>query len=1182
MNLLSFFDHISISKKLGIFLLIPLVTLSFFASNSILDKQQQLRGTQNTLHFAHLVNQFSELAYSLQKERGLSAGVFGSKGKMYLDELSAQQQITDSVSSHVKQQLIKKPSYLSLKIQKQIDTLITDLDGIATTRINVRQHSKNDFFGFYSQLIDQLLTIISFMPSLNSTYELNNLAASYIELLWLEELSGQERGALNGVFSVQEFNAEHFSTISSYISGQQASIRNFNNLATVQHKALLKEALSHQSNDNVQHSREIVFNRALRQDALNGLQELIGYGGLIHDFKDHVIRRNLRHAKRYQENFKKVHAQIDSYRQLPKINREEISALNTIEDTFKQYQSQLEHITELKGQNLSIRYIDKVIEIDDAPAIAAINFLRHNISSTDPQFWWEQSTQRLDLIHGLSASIAQDLSHLALKIESRTQQILNAYILVFLVVLLLAIIIGLKLRARLVGEIKLFANSMRLSEQSHTYSYLRITGNDEISDLAAAFNSLIADRNENEESLRQAACVFSDTHEGIIITDDKGIIIDVNPTFTELTGYQPEDIIGKNPNILNSGHHDNEFYDDMWREIQVNKFWQGEMWNRKKNGELYAEFITITAIENDEGQLLRYIGIFSDVTQNKQQQEKLHLMAHYDALTQLPNRSLFADRFGQALAHSKRNDKPLAICFLDLDNFKPINDNFGHKVGDQLLLEVANRITSTIREGDTVSRQGGDEFAILLNDIDSVSHCNELLKRLHSVLARPYIIDGIVHTTISASSGATIYPTDDSDLDTLLRHADQAMYSAKQSGKNHHHFFNVQEDQQIIEKNLRLEEIEHALENNEFTLYYQPKVNMITGVVFGAEALIRWLHPEKGLIPPLDFLPIITGTELEIHIGNWVINQALSQLENWKKQGITLEVSVNIASDHLQSDSFFSELDHALEKHSSVNSKHFQLEILESSALGDLNSISSIIKTCQNALGVNIALDDFGTGYSSLTHLRNLSANTIKIDQSFIRDMLDDPSDYAIIDGVIGLSNSFNRHVIAEGVESIEHGLMLLLMGCELAQGYVISAPIPASDFPHWLKEYEPIEQWLHSGSLQMSKRDKRTNIFKIVSEHWLARFIEIVQSPDENTHAWPVMTDKHDHCGQWIKREKQERVFSQEGLDKLDKAHLDFHTIAHSIQVQHQNGDAKSTSKKVEQLHEAFDKMNKALEQCK
>jgi len=587
-------------------------------------------------------------------------------------------------------------------------------------------------------------------------------------------------------------------------------------------------------------------------------------------------------------------------------------------------------------------------------------------------------------------------------------------------------------------------------------------------EFAVQLSVIAIERNQTDEKLLLSSRVFSNTNEGIYIADVSRAIIDVNPAFAKLTGYNHSDILGQKTNFLRSEKHNDTFYEKLWKELIEQGHWQGEIWMRKKNGKHFAARLSMSALTNDEGVTLHYVCLFSDITQSKQQQQKLEFMAHYDELTKLPNRTLLAERFTLAITHSEKTNTQLAVCFLDMDNFKPVNDNYGHDIGDQLLIEVAQRINTSIREEDTASRQGGDEFVLLLGDLESLADGDDILQKILNHLAQPYTIDGHIFT-ITVSIGVALFPVDDADLDTLLRHADYSMYQAKLAGKNRYHLYNPEQDQQIIQKHSQLEELQQAFLDKEFSLYYQPKVNMKTGEVFGAEALIRRIHPEKGLIPPGDFLPIIEGTELEILIGDWVVKEALKQTVQWQKMGVLIEVSVNISSYHLHSPSFLIQLENNLASHPNLEAKYLQLEILESSALGDLKAIQSILNICRQKIGVNIALDDFGTGYSSLTHLRNLPAGTIKIDQSFVRNMLDDSDDYAIIDGVLALAGSFNRAVIAEGVETTEHGLMLLKMGCDAAQGYGIARPMPAAQLPAWLDNYTPNQQWLDS-SIKLSK----------------------------------------------------------------------------------------------------------------
>jgi diguanylate cyclase (GGDEF)-like protein len=558
--------------------------------------------------------------------------------------------------------------------------------------------------------------------------------------------------------------------------------------------------------------------------------------------------------------------------------------------------------------------------------------------------------------------------------------------------------------------------------------------------------------------------------------------------------------------------------------------------------------------------------------------EHLQHLALYDELTGIPNRSLFVDHFHTAIARSQRTDTQLAICFLDIDNFKPINDGFGHKVGDKLLVEVANRITASIRKEDTVSRQGGDEFAILLGDIQSYGQFEQSMERIYHAITQPYSIDGFQHK-VTVSSGVTLYPSDDGDIDTLIRHADQAMYNAKLAGKHRYHLFNPLHDQKIIQKHHKLDEIEQALVSNQFSLFYQPKVNMATGKVFGVEALIRWIDPEKGVIPPLDFLPVTEGTRLENEIGNWVINQALMQLDEWHSQDVKLEVSVNISSHHLQSNVFISTLADALEKYSNVDPKLLQLEVLESSALDDIHTIGSIISACQ-ALGVSIALDDFGTGYSSLTHIRHLAVDVIKVDRSFVRDVLDDPSDYTIVNGVIGLADSFNRKVIAEGVETTEHGLVLLMSGCNEAQGYGIARPMPISDFTKWISNYRPNQHWLRCAAEKRTDQESKIKLFKLFTDQWITRFETYIQAPSGSGVVWPIMDRRSSHFGYWIKRAKQEYLFDDHWLQSLNKRYEKITEIADSLLFQYQKGDTETARKGIESLHIAVEEVNALLHQ--
>ena len=558
----------------------------------------------------------------------------------------------------------------------------------------------------------------------------------------------------------------------------------------------------------------------------------------------------------------------------------------------------------------------------------------------------------------------------------------------------------------------------------------------------------ITDRKRAEEDLRITASVFDNTQEAIMITDANNNIIDVNTAFAHITGYSRKEVLGKNPKFLSLEQQRKDFYIKMWRAIQKTKAWRGEIWNRRKSGEIYAGMLSISAICNEKGDVQRYVSVFSDISHIKKHEAELKRIAHFDVLTGIPNRALLADLMKQAIAKSSSEKNMMAVCYLDLDGFKPINDTLGHDAGDQVLIEVAMRIENTIKTSDTVARLGGDEFVILLLGLERSEDCLLILERLLAAIAQPISVKNKFQP-ISASIGVSIYPLDNEDPDTLLRHADQAMYVAKQSGKNRFHIYDPALDMLARDHQDFLKTISFGLEQNQFELYYQPKVNLLTKELVGAEALIRWRHPERGLVSPGEFLGAIENTELDIELGNWVIANALAQINRWHQAGLDIEVSINISAYHLESLNFAKNLGQFLANYPDLPQGKLQIEVLETAALNDIGLVRKLIENCR-MLGVGFALDDFGTGYSSLSYLSNLPIDVLKIDQSFVRDMLEDKGDMAIVQGIIALARTFNRQTVAEGIETDEHYQVLLDLGCELGQGYGIARPMPADKLIHW------------------------------------------------------------------------------------------------------------------------------------
>lgn len=652
----------------------------------------------------------------------------------------------------------------------------------------------------------------------------------------------------------------------------------------------------------------------------------------------------------------------------------------------------------------------------------------------------------------------------------------------------------------------------------------------------------ITQRRDAEERLRQAASVFLHASEGIVITDTNGTIADVNDAFTRITGYTRDEALGRHLKFLNSGRKSNAFYENMWRDLLENGEWSGEIWNRKKNGQVYVETLTITGVPDAAGRANQYVALFSDITSRKEHEQQLRHIAHYDLLTGLPNRVLLAERLQHAIDRARHRGQPVAIACLDLDNFKAVNDLHGHNTGDQLLKAVAHRMKAVLREDDTLARLGGDEFVAVLPKLGSPENSASILSRLLQAVAEPVPV-GDLFLQVSASVGVTFYPqADDVDADQLLRQVDQAMYQAKLKGKNRYHIFDPGLDRSVRGHHEDLERIRLALEANEFVLYYQPKVNMSSGKILGAEALIRWQHPERGILPPAQFLPIVEGHPIAVELGEWGIDTVLTQMERWHADGLDIPISVNISAQQLQQAGFIDRLGALLARHPGIAPSALELEVVESSALQNLEEVAQVISVARG-LGVSFALDDFGTGYSSLTYLRRLPVDVLKIDQTFVHDMLEDPEALAIVEGVLGLATAFCRQAVAEGVETVEHGLMLLQLGCQVAQGYAIARPMPGPDLLAWVAVWHPDPKWLNASSVNPGGRP----LLYASAEH-RAWTLAIEAYLKGQRYAPPALGHRQCRFGAWLHEEAMAGCDGLSAFQSIDLQHQRVHELAAEI----------------------------------
>lgn len=569
----------------------------------------------------------------------------------------------------------------------------------------------------------------------------------------------------------------------------------------------------------------------------------------------------------------------------------------------------------------------------------------------------------------------------------------------------------------------------------------------------------IGERKLAEERLRLTQEVFLHTNEGIFVTDSQGQFLEINPAYTQMSGYSLQDVQCQMPLFPHSGLCPQMFLQRILPHLQQMGRWEGELQSCRKDGSLYIQFARISSVLDNQGNISRFIGIASDVTELREIQSRVEYLAYFDKLTDLPNRIRFIDSLQQAMDNLQLGNESIGVCYLDLDGFKLVNDEWGHSASDAILQQVGTRLQSAFGQSGLVARIGGDDFVVLLKHLQGENALLSAIDQLHNLFVKPFLVEQ-VSAKLTISVGATLYPRDGGESpEVMIRNANQAMCIAKLAGKNRSHLFDVVNQRRLRDNQNLFARVLMAYEQNEFQLYYQPKVDMYNGQVIGVEALIRWVHPQQGLITPEAFLPLVENTEFSITLGEWVMRQAMRQMKIWSTAGLVLPVSINVSGYHLQRSDFVSRLAQILDEYPGVKPDWLELEILETSAMEDLDQIALLLQACM-ALGVNFALDDFGTGYSSLTYLRRLPTKTLKIDRSFVIEILTSSMDQALVAGIVALGHSLTREVIAEGVESLEHGIPLLRMGCHLVQGYGISRPMMADEVQDWVAQWRMPEIW--------------------------------------------------------------------------------------------------------------------------
>jgi diguanylate cyclase (GGDEF)-like protein/PAS domain S-box-containing protein len=1037
------------------------------------DRMTQLR------KLVDLIPETSALIHTIQRERGLSASLIGSGGTHFGERLTEQYRLTDAQKIKFNETLNKlDPSQSRLSLTKQLARIEDRLKQLDSWRGAVKNHALPVAImtDNYSGLIDDLIEVIDEMRPYGTTPEINRTITTYSRIARMKESAGLERAIGAAGFAAGRFDQATHNRFSRMIERQKLYLKEFQIFASADQAMLLSNNFADFNSARIERMREAVLER--QSPNIAGRFSTEDWLEITTDQIDRlkIVENNI--------SDELAKAAFDA----------ELSARQAVWQVSL-LTAGLVFLTALLAYIQARGIINPLLDITRSMT---------RLAAREDDFEIQQSA-RNDEIGDMARALIIFKEHL-LTIAHAEERLKNEAVLRIHHEALAAISQGVLItdadrcityanpafqritgynEAEIIGKTPAFLHNKGGDSESLSALQTAISAGNQFqgnllnykkdgtpfwSDLSISkvvdhegkpthYVGVTRDITETRlmhQELRIAATAFESLH-GIMVTDAKGVILRVNNAFTEMTGYSSEEAIGKSPSLLNSGRHEPEFFTEMWRQLSETGTWYGEVWDRRKNGEIFPKWQTITAVRGADESTTHYVAAFTDISENKAAEAEISNLAFFDPLTQLPNRRLLLDRLQHALATSTRHQRNAALMFIDLDNFKTLNDTLGHDKGDLLLQQVAQRLSGCVREGDTVARIGGDEFVLILEGLSSnlpeAANQGELIgEKILDSLNQPYdLITQDYHTT--PSIGVTLFCGHDIGVDELLKQADLAMYQSKAAGRNTLHFFEPAMQASVSARSTMEADLRKALRENQFRLAYQPQVFEKRGQVTGVEALLRWNHPTRGAVGPNEFIPVAEETGLILPLGLWVLETACARLASWANDPLTahLTMAVNVSARQFNHSDFIEQVTGTLAR-TKANPQQLKLELTESLFLTNVEDTISKMITLK-ALGITFSLDDFGTGYSSLTYLKRLPLDQLKIDQSFIRDVLTDPNDAAITRAIVALGQNLGLKIIAEGVETDGQQQFLADHGCHAYQGYLYSRPLEIEAFERYLNK---------------------------------------------------------------------------------------------------------------------------------
>lgn len=1067
-----------IGTRIGMALALPIAGLLAFSLWTLLGYYWTANDMRDIRSMAEFAPKVSTLVHSLQRERGLSVNFIGSSELEFTERLSAQYDETDNKRKEFSRALLdfnasrfgQGMAARIKKAQEAIDQISTLRHAVANDTISVSQLASN-----YSDVITKLIQVVEEIQVVSTDANLTRTIYAYTHLMHAKEESGIERALGSTGFAAGRFDPDNLADFIKLIEQQHFYLKEFTLFASAEEVTFLNKVLSSKDALEVERMRQIAirsritgstdgilasqwFDTISRKIDLLKLVETNIASNLITQASNAemsakrsvllvavltaavlvlttllaaaLARGIIYPLVRSTNAMKKLAARDDAVQIDDDQRGDEIGDMARALIVFKenllriaQAEARLKNEAILRLHYQALESISQGVLITDAD---------RRITYANRAFQEMTGYSEADILGKTPSFLHKSVQDIESMDELRTAlndgDMFNGYLLNY----------------RKDGE--------------PFWSDLSITPVQDNEGRTTHFVGVKRDVTESrriQQELSIAAAAFESLH-GIMVTDVNGVILRVNSAFTEMTGYSTEDVVGRTPSILKSGLHGNEFYGDMWHQLITTGNWSGEIWDRRKNGEIFPKWQTISAVSGLDKKTTHYVAAFSDISERKEAEENIRTLAFYDPLTQLPNRRLLLDRLQQGLVMSDRNKRQGALLFIDLDDFKTLNDTLGHDKGDQLLQKVAQRISTCVRDGDTVARLGGDEFVVILENLSEVaqeaaSQAETVCKKILATLNQPYDLAGHEHHS-TASIGITLYPSQEMSLEELLKQADLAMYQAKTGGRNTMRFFNRDMQAAVTARALMEADLREAVRDGQFLIYYQAQFGS-EGCPTGAEALLRWQHPRRGMVSPSDFIPLAEKTGLILPLGYWVLEIVCAQLVKWASHPnmAHLTVAVNVSARQFRQPDFVEQLLKVIDL-SGVNPRKLKLELTESLLLDDIEDIIGKMNALKE-YGVGFSLDDFGTGYSSLSYLKRLPLDQLKIDRSFVRDVLTDLNDAAIARTIVALAQSLGLAVIAEGVENEHQRDFLAKHGCDAYQGYFFARPEPLESFEKILSQ---------------------------------------------------------------------------------------------------------------------------------